>query len=144
MKGASRMHHWRNRESSYLHHLLDKLILTVTTPCWHTGVDSISLDNSKLQELLKGKCEHRLIMFNRCLLSVCFKIPDGTGEMASAVKSIHWSCRGLRFNSRHPYSGSQPSLTPVPDLTPSSDFYSHQVHVWHTNTYASKTLIQTK
>lgn len=45
----------------------------------------------------------------------------------SAVKSICCSYRGLRFNSQHPHSASQLSITLIQgDLMPSSDFQEHQ------------------
>jgi hypothetical protein len=48
----------------------------------------------------------------------------------SVFKSTGCSSRGPRFNSQHPYNGSQISVTPVPgNITPSSGFLRHCVHL---------------
>ena len=58
----------------------------------------------------------------------------------SAVKSILCSYRELRFNSQHPHSCSQPSVTLIPgDLMPSSVLQEYQVCTWYTYTHIGKT-----
>lgn len=59
--------------------------------------------------------------------------------MALVVKNT-CSCRGRKFDSQHPYSSSQRSITPLsPDLMLSSDFCRYQTHTWYTNIQAGNT-----
>jgi hypothetical protein len=48
------------------------------------------------------------------------------------VKNTGCSSKGSEFDSQHPYSGSQPSVTPVPgDLMSSSGLFGYQGHKWY-------------
>jgi hypothetical protein len=56
------------------------------------------------------------------------------------AKNTGCSYRGPKFESQHPHSSLQPSVTPVPgDPTFSSDFHWHQAHMWHTYLHTHKT-----
>lgn len=61
------------------------------------------------------------------------------------VKTAGYSSRGPGYDSKHPYGGSQPSITPVPGrVTPSSGFCYYQGHMWHTDTPEGKTPLENK
>lgn len=52
------------------------------------------------------------------------QIKKGGGRVGSLAKSTDCSSRWLRFNSKHPHSGSQPFVIPVPrNSVPSSSLY---------------------
>ena len=65
--------------------------------------------------------------------------PMGDSISKNKVRNNAGSVRGHRFNSQHPHSGSQPSISQVPGkLTPSSNFQRHHAHMWckpNTHTY---------
>lgn len=58
----------------------------------------------------------------------------------------HWCSSGIpRCDSQHPPGDSPLSVTPVSeDLILSSGLIQHQAHTWHTDMYASKTVIHIK
>lgn len=76
------------------------------------------------------------------MIPVVFKDSNRKGyimglEGGSKVKSTGCSYRGLGFNSQHPFSGSQPPVSPVPeDLMPSSALHRDQVHTWQIDIHA--------
>lgn len=53
------------------------------------------------------------------------------------LNSMYYSCRGLGYSSHNPQSGSQPTITPVPeDLKSFSDIFGKNcTHAVQKNTY---------
>ena len=136
---------WSSSDNYYFLHIIVQYVL-LSLPCFSIFQLCAQSNNGNNTCVIIGYGEAYNVICKICsilrqrrntLLEGVFKgQKDG-----SVVTNTGCFFRGPRFDSQHPHSSSQPSVTPVPGcLRSPSGLQKHQIHMWCANKHSGKTL----